>query len=513
MRKETFDVLVAGFGFAGASAAISAADAGARVLLLEKQPKPGGISVCSAGGVRITRDADAAHRYLQITNAGTAPDESLRALADGMATIAPFVESLAAAVGAQTATSWVSANYPFDGGDSFGYVSIADLPGFDPVRDFPWVRALRGGARLFKVMWDNVGQRPGIEVRLGHAAERLVMEDGRVIGLTYRAPDGEIVEARASGGIVLATGGFEAADDMKQRYWQEKPVLSGAYGGNTGDGIRMAQAAGADLWHMWHYHGTYGFRHPDPARYPYGIRLYRLPDWVPAPGGGEGEIHSFFAGYVDQRMPWILLDRDGRRFMNEYPPYLQDTGHRPMGVYDPATQRYPAIPAWLIVDEDGRRFAPLGFPTKNDPDRDFTWSEDNQAEVELGILHRAESLEDMAAAMEVDPAVLRESINRWNAACAAGSDADFGRLKATMMPIRNSPFLFGEVWPIVANTQGGPVHDTRQRVLNPFGEPIAGLYAAGEMGSVFGHLYMSGGNLAECFIGGRIAGQEAAASR
>jgi predicted oxidoreductase len=62
----------------------------------------------------------------------------------------------------------------------------------------------------------------------------------------------------------------------------------------------------------------------------------------------------------------------------------------------------------------------------------------------------------------------------------------------------------------VSNTQGGPAHDERQRVLDAFGDPIPGLYAAGELGSVFGHLYMSGGNLAECFIGGRIAGREAA---
>ncbi|MEN8195953.1 MAG: FAD-binding protein, partial [Pseudomonadota bacterium] len=399
-----------------------------------------------------------------------------------------------------------------EGGDAFGYFSIEDIPGFDPVRDFPWVRALRGGARLFKVMWANVEARPAIEVRLGHAAERLIVAEGRVVGLTHRDPAGALHETRAAGGVVLATGGFEADDDMKAQYWQEKPVLSGAYGGNTGDGIRMAQAAGADLWHMWHYHGTYGFRHPDPAAYPYGIRLYRLPDWVPAPGGGEGEVHSFFAGYVDQRMPWILVDRAGRRFMNEYPPYLQDTGHRPMAVYDPATQRYPAIPAWLIVDEAGRDFAPLGFPTKNDPDRDFAWSEDNMAEVELGILQRADSIADMADAMGVDAAELRDSLDRWNAACAAGADPDFGRQRATMMPIAKPPFLFGQVWPIVANTQGGPVHDERQRVLNPFGEPIPGLYAAGELGSVFGHLYMSGGNLAECFVGGRIAGREAAAS-
>jgi succinate dehydrogenase/fumarate reductase flavoprotein subunit len=209
-------------------------------------------------------------------------------------------------------------------------------------------------------------------------------------------------------------------------------------------------------------------------------------------------------------MPWVLVDRTGRRFMNEYPPYLQDTGHRPMAVYDPSTQRYPAIPAWLIADEDGRRFAPLGFPTKNDPGRDFAWSDNNLAELELGILQRAGSVAEMAAAMKVDVAILQESLERWNAACAAGADLDFGRLRGTMMPIEKPPFLFGRVWPIVANTQGGPVHDIRQHVLDPFGEPIPGLYTAGELGSVFGHLYMSGGNLAECFIGGRIAGREAA---
>ena len=79
-----------------------------------------------------------------------------------------------------------------------------------------------------------------------------------------------------------------------------------------------------------------------------------------------------------------------------------------------------------------------------------------------------------------------------------------------MIPVAKPPFFWGEVWPVVSNTQGGPAHDERQRVLDAFGEPIPGLYAAGELGSVFGHLYMSGGNLAECFIGGRIAGREAA---
>ena len=76
-------------------------------------------------------------------------------------------------------------------------------------------------------------------------------------------PDGE-ARVKAKRGVILACGGFEADDAMKRQYWQVKPVRSAAFLGNTGDGIRMAQAVGADLWHMWHFHGSYGFRHYDP---------------------------------------------------------------------------------------------------------------------------------------------------------------------------------------------------------------------------------------------------------
>ena len=78
------------------------------------------------------------------------------------------------------------------------------------------------------------------------------------------------------------------------------------------------------------------------------------------------------------------------------------------------------------------------------------------------------------------------------------------------MALAVPPFYAAQLWPVVSNTQGGPRHDEAQRVIDAFGAPIPRLYAAGELGSAFGHLYMSGGNLAECFIGGRIAGREAA---
>jgi succinate dehydrogenase/fumarate reductase flavoprotein subunit len=82
--SEAFDVIVVGFGYAGAIAAIEAHDAGASVLLLEKEPDPGGISVCSAGGLRIARNAEDAYAYLTATNAGTAPEPVLCQLAQGM---------------------------------------------------------------------------------------------------------------------------------------------------------------------------------------------------------------------------------------------------------------------------------------------------------------------------------------------------------------------------------------------------------------------------------------------
>jgi len=186
---------------------------------------------------------------------------------------------------------------------------------------------------------------------------------------------------------------------------------------NNGDGIRMAQDLGAALWHMWHIHGAYGFRHTDP-NYPYGIRVKRFPDWFP---GDSPKI----------KMAWILLDQCGKRFMSEYQPYTQDTAVRPMQYYDPVTQRYPRNPALMIFDEEGRRMYPVGKATSND-----------------------------------------EGIR--------------------------------------SNTQGGPVHDAQQRIIDVFGKPIPRLYSAGELGSSFGHLYLSGGNIAECFVTGRIAGRNAA---
>ncbi|OGA22609.1 MAG: fumarate reductase [Betaproteobacteria bacterium RIFCSPLOWO2_02_FULL_67_26] len=510
---ESTDVVVAGSGLAGGIAAITAADAGAKVLLIEKSEVPGGLSICSYGAVRSARDPQAAFAYLQATNDGRTPDDVLRVLAGGMCELEAAVRELAKINGAVISTSVaeaagggpddperrrVGANYPFPGNEAFYHTTVVDVPGFDAAGHYPWANGAPGGPKLYKIIHDHLRKR-GVETRLATPALRLIAEPGtrEVRGVEVAAYGaGRAIQARR--GVVLACGGFEGNAEMKAQFLEGKPVYNAAARTNTGDGIRMAQDLGAALWHMWHIHGAYGFRHPDPA-YPYAIRLKRFPDWFP---GEEGRARV--------KMAWILLDQDGRRFMSEYQPYTQDTGVRPMQHYDPVRQRFPRNPAFMICDEEGRKQYPLGKATSNDKGIRYTWSDDNLKEVGLGVLKRADTLEGLAIQLGLEPEAVVGSVSRWNEQCGRGRDEDYGRPGGTMTSVTKPPFYGAPVWATMSNTQGGPVHDAQSRVIDVYGKPIPRLYAAGELGSAFGHLYLSGGNIAECFVTGRVAGRGAA---
>lgn len=520
MADETFDVVVVGFGFGGAISALNAAQRGAKVLLIEKATQPGGLSICSYGAVRSASDPEKAFQYLQATNGGRTPDPVVRALAEGMCDVERYVRELANVNNAKISTSRDQAppadrsnapymheqkpqrrnsgNYPLPGTDTFYHTTVEEVPGFKAHETYPWANGAPDGPKLFKILHDNL-MKEGVEIRLATAAQRLIAdpESRTVHGVRVRDKSGEhAIFARR--GVVLATGGFEGDAGMRAQFLEGKPILNAAGGSNTGDGIRMAQHLGAALWHMWHIHGSYGFRHSDP-NYPYAIRLKRFPDWFP----GD-------AGRVKLKMPWIIVDRHGGRFMSEQQPYTQDTAVRPMQYFDPLTQSFPRNPAFMVCDDEGRRLYPLGKPTSNDEGLRYDWSEDNMREVELGIIKRADTLSGLAQILGIDAEALEKSVAHWNAMCDAGADADFHRPPGSMMRIERPPFYGAPVWATVSNTQGGPVHDEHQRVIDAFGDPIPRLYAAGELGSSFGHLYLSGGNIAECFVTGRIAGQNVA---
>lgn len=493
---ETWDVLVVGFGFAGAASAIAAHDTGARVLLIEKMPDPGGISICAGGGVRSITDLPRGREYIRHSAGPDVPDAVLDAISSGMTELEAYFRELAKVNGAEIVLRDRGGNYPFPGHDALGIVEVASIPGFDARKEYPHARGRLLGPNVFKLLHDNIRSR-GIEVRLSTAAERLITESGEVTGAIVRQGD-TVSRIAARRGVILATGGFEADPEFQRKYWQIRPVLPVATRGNTGDGIRMAQAVGADLWHMWNFHGSYGFRHPDPD-YPYALRVKRLPDWTP-------QVRE-----PDVRMSWIILDSTGRRFMNEYHPYVQDTGHRPLDEFDPVTQKFPKIPAYLILDEEGRKLYPLGQAVVNDSSVEpYEWSTDNLREVDNGILKRADTVEELATLIGADPKVLAESLDQWNAAVTAEQDTAFGRPAGSLFAVKQAPFYVGTLWPVVNNTQGGPVHDEKQRVINAHGEAIPRLYEAGEIGSIWGFLYLGAGNLAECFVTGQIAGKEAA---
>ncbi len=176
--------------------------------------------------------------------------------------------------------------------------------------------------------------------------------------------------------------------------------------------------------------------------------------------------------------------------MNEYEPYMQDTGHRPFERFRPETQDYPRIPAWLLIDEEGRKQYAIGQPLYNQRDVSLDWSADNLREAKNDILKTAHSVSELASGMKADEDRLIATLDTWNGFCANELDDDHRRPPISMMPIATPPFYYSEIWPIVSNTQGGPVHDARQRIIDVYGKAIPRLYAAGELGSVFGHLYI-----------------------
>src|SRR5271154_6790190 len=107
------DIVVVGYGYAGAVAALEARDAGADVLLIEKMPDPGGISITSGGNVRTVENAEEGFQYLRATNGGTTPDSVLRSLAAGMQKMPAYFAKLCAVNGASIDHRPADGNYPF----------------------------------------------------------------------------------------------------------------------------------------------------------------------------------------------------------------------------------------------------------------------------------------------------------------------------------------------------------------------------------------------------------------
>lgn len=467
-----YDVVVAGFGAAGGTAASYAADAGAKVLLVEKAPEAeagGNSRVCGQMFVYGHEDEEATYAYYQALGAThDVPEEMLRRYTNQIAHMYSFVSEMFG-IDSSNFTSWgadnavlgpLSPEYPeFPGSDKISLNSLNDT---------------YGDSFLYKNVKKRVTDRAeNIDVWYESPAVKLIQDpvNKTILGVTVER-EGRQVNIRAKNGVVLATGGFENNQEMVETYLGY-PITSfsgGSY--NTGDGIRMAMEVGADMWHMDVYESN------------------SVPG-APIVGEGESPLSAAYVGFRFTSGSCMIVGADGSRFIRE------DEAPRHGHTYYHGTWENPHRPVRSFVVYDQAHADTAG---------DLGEFQDN--------VIAADTLEELAEKTGMDADILASTVARYNEYAQSGMDQDFGRSAESMTAIAdNGPYYALEMTTSILNTQGGPRRNENAEVLDYDGNPIPHLYSAGELGGICAHQYQGGGNIAECLIFGKIAGENAAAGK
>jgi len=467
------DVVVVGYGSAGAAAAITAHDNGAKVIILEKMPVGGGNSRLSAAMLIRTTGPEAI-KHVEALCFGKTSRGVIEAYVEGCTGLKGWIKEL----GGET----VIYQNPVVTYPTSGFPCWPNFPGWEHTE------LLRvGGGRpdelpampLWKVLTDNVEQR-GIQVMPSTPARDLVMnQKGEVIGVVADGEGGEI-SIQTKKAVILTCGGFEYNEKMKETFLPLTPIYAIGNPGNTGDGIVMAQKVGAALWHMNAFHGWFVFKPPE-HKAAFTIRFHR-------PG-------------------FIYVDKDGRRFASETGSEIHEVSKMMMS-FMPHRPNYPHLPAYAIFSDTTRRKGPLSGIVSGA--NDYKWSLDNSKEVAKGWITMGNTIGELARRISVNEENLKKTVARYNEHCKMWKDAEFGRSKETLEPIEGAPVYAVEIWPGVGTTSGGPRRDQEARVVNSQGKPIPRLYAAGGVSSMWGFLTLSGGGLTDAMVFGRIAGLNAA---
>ncbi len=490
------DFLVVGYGLAGAAAAVEAydIDPNAEILVLEKMPVElaGGNSIASGQTFLVPAQnaVETLKTYLYNCNLpNPIPDEYLTWLSQGFADQLPWIESVAAGVGYEA-----------------GYVGGGDLKWGSMVVEFDTFEGsvfdgcsahLRKAGSTFENggVWrcfHKAVESRGIEVMFETPAISLVQDPftKEVSGVIARKADGTEFSIKSAKGVLLACGGYENNLQMQRDFHGMDVVGTAGTPGNTGDGIKMLMQAGAQIWHMNNQTQSGGFW--------LGIKV---PEYE----------STFMRNFTMAGNSWIEISSEGTRFYDEATTYhRQHMKYMEYGRYVDLPHE-KALPVDVIFDEKTRAAGSiasqwLSWPTTTEG---YMWTSDNLAEIEKGWIIKADSIEELAEKLGRDPEVLKATIDKWNADCAAGVDSEFGRAPEKMAPIDTAPYYAVSLIPTLVATTGGAKRDTAGRVLDWNDEPIAGLYEAGQLGSYVSNLYQNGVFLSEAMLSGRAAAQTA----
>lgn len=466
--SSNWDVIVIGAGGAGLAAAVSAAEQGATVAILESEKEIGGSTQLSAGLFTAANTSvqralgieDSAERYFQHYM-----DLNQWRLQPGL--IKRFCEASGPTL------EWLiglGVEFPAK------FSANAHDPGLMQagVEDI-W----RGhvpkdqGYGLVNVL-NQQRLEKGIDLFLDNRVEDLVVEQGQVRGIKI---GGELIEADA---VIVASGGLAHNPHLRRLYYPEtleagEDLFIVAAPGSRGDHIRFAESANAALT-------------------GHGQGLLMITSYIQ-------RLHHWQSGFPPRSR--IYINQSGDRFMNEDIPYA----------VSPGILRDNGGLVWNVFDEKARISLPDGYAH---------WNKERIAEdAASGDMLSADTLDELAAKMHVPAQRLKAAVEHWNKHLPHGSDPQYLRVETmrskgderALDPIAQAPFYAARTRPAeLVCTHTGLAIDPDGRVRNTLGDVIKGLYAAGEAGGgVLGNRYVGGGNsIANALTMGRIAGISAA---
>lgn len=485
MTTTDVDVVVVGFGIAGLSAAITAHQNGARVAILERAPaeERGGNTRYTESFWRM-KNADQVSDDFEdrfAANAGGWPDpgilrdvvrdrENQPAVLRSLGMIDPHLIATIAE-DAPKALKWL---------EGFG-VTFDFLPLYFLSQSTTRMGPIGGGLALVEALGGYVDTHgDGIEVLYETSARDLMIDDnGAIVGVKAIGRGNKPLEIRARN-VVLASGGFEGNPEMLSHYIGPqsqfiRPVSRGGHF-NRGEGVRMALAAGAAPC------GDFGSFHAQPVD--------------PRSADIEPVVLNYSYG--------ILVNDAGQRFTDEGPAMVDAT--------------YEVVTRIIMAQRHGIAYAVFDAGL-DDVDNWQVTVRSREAPLQ------GDTLEELAAAMEIDPREFAATVEAYNAACPGPDGFDFMRpdgLATTDLeprksnwarPILKPPF---RAWPIICSncfTFGGVKVDDNARVINTEGDVIPGLYAAGEVVGLYYRVYTGATSVMRGAVTGRLAGVDAARRR